>query len=225
MTDERRPPITTTDSGIPVASDEHSLTVGPKGPTVLHDSYVVQKMQHFNRERVPERVVHAKGGGAHGFFEVTGDVTPFTRASRLDRLPAATAALDDRVRYLIALRFLIAAITIVEPGTGLVKAMVQSKPYGGKKNQTSYNYNVEKSYPGGYGGFQNGSTMKAFTIAAARIWKVRPPSESRTRAPPSAPPGSRRNSIASARGTASAPSARACCSAAITSRASSTCAS
>jgi membrane peptidoglycan carboxypeptidase len=61
----------------------------------------------------------------------------------------------------------IAAITIVEPGTGLVKAMVQSKPYGGKKNQTSYNYNVEKSYAGGYGGFQNGSTMKAFTIAAA----------------------------------------------------------
>ncbi|MFF0266535.1 transglycosylase domain-containing protein [Kribbella sp. NPDC004536] len=61
----------------------------------------------------------------------------------------------------------IAAITIVEPGTGLVKAMVQSKPYGGKRNQTSYNYNVEKSYPGGYGGFQNGSTMKAFTIAAA----------------------------------------------------------
>ena len=61
----------------------------------------------------------------------------------------------------------IAAITIVEPGTGLVKAMVQSKPYGGKRNQTSYNYNVEKSYAAGYGGFQNGSTMKAFTIAAA----------------------------------------------------------
>ncbi|MFI6827205.1 penicillin-binding protein [Kribbella sp. NPDC050241] len=61
----------------------------------------------------------------------------------------------------------IAAITIVEPGTGLVKAMVQSKPYGNKKGQTSYNYNVEKSYAGGYGGFQNGSTMKAFTIAAA----------------------------------------------------------
>ena len=61
----------------------------------------------------------------------------------------------------------VAAVTIVEPGTGLVKAMAQSKPYGGKKNQTSYNYNVEKSYPGGYGGFQNGSTMKAFTIAAA----------------------------------------------------------
>ena len=46
---------------------------------MLHDHYVVQKMQHFNRERVPERVVHAKGGGAHGFFEVTEDVTSSPR--------------------------------------------------------------------------------------------------------------------------------------------------
>ena len=80
MPDEQ-PPITTTDSGIPASSDEYSLTVGPQGPTVLHDHYVVQKMQHFNRERVPERVVHAKGSGAHGFFEVTNDVTDFTKAS------------------------------------------------------------------------------------------------------------------------------------------------
>ncbi|WP_350275402.1 transglycosylase domain-containing protein [Kribbella sp. HUAS MG21] len=61
----------------------------------------------------------------------------------------------------------IAAITIVEPGTGLVKAMVQSRKYGNGRFQTNYNYNVEKSYAGGYGGFQNGSTMKAFTVAAA----------------------------------------------------------
>ncbi|MGW1342450.1 penicillin-binding protein [Kribbella sp. NPDC002412] len=61
----------------------------------------------------------------------------------------------------------VAAITLVEPGTGLVKAMAQSRTYGSKKGQTSYNYNVEKSYAGGFGGFQNGSTMKAFTIAAA----------------------------------------------------------
>jgi membrane peptidoglycan carboxypeptidase len=61
----------------------------------------------------------------------------------------------------------IAAITIVEPGTGLVKAMVQSRPYGSGRFQTAYNYNVEKSYAGGFGGFQNGSTMKAFTLAAA----------------------------------------------------------
>ncbi|MFD3401418.1 transglycosylase domain-containing protein [Kribbella sp. NPDC058693] len=61
----------------------------------------------------------------------------------------------------------IAAITVVQPGTGLVEAMVQSKPYGEGRDETAYNYNVEKSYAGGYGGFQNGSTMKAFTIAAA----------------------------------------------------------
>ena len=80
---DANPPITTTDSGIPAESDEYSLTVGPAGPVALHDHYVVQKMQHFNRERVPERVVHAKGSGAHGFFEVTGDVTWFTRANFL----------------------------------------------------------------------------------------------------------------------------------------------
>jgi catalase len=75
-----KPPTTTTDSGIPASSDEYSLTVGRGGPTVLHDHYLVQKMQHFNRERVPERVVHAKGSAAHGFFEVTEDVSEFTKA-------------------------------------------------------------------------------------------------------------------------------------------------
>ena len=90
MTDVPHPPITTTDSGIPAASDEHSLTVGPNGPTVLHDAYVVQKMQHFNRERVPERVVHAKGSGAFGFFEVTEDVSEFTSAAFLSRVGKRT---------------------------------------------------------------------------------------------------------------------------------------
>jgi catalase len=84
------PPFTTTDSGIPAPSDEYSLTVGPSGPSALHDAYVVQKMQHFNRERVPERVVHAKGSGAHGFFEVTEDVTWFTRASFLSAVGKRT---------------------------------------------------------------------------------------------------------------------------------------
>jgi catalase len=77
------PPKTTTDSGIPATSDEFSVTVGPGGPIPLHDHYVVQKMQHFNRERIPERVVHAKGGGAHGFFEVTEDVSQYTKANFL----------------------------------------------------------------------------------------------------------------------------------------------
>ena len=80
---EQRPPHTTTDAGIPAPSDEHSLTAGPNGPLLLQDHYVVQKMAQFNRERVPERVVHARGYGAHGFFEVTEDVTQWTSAAFL----------------------------------------------------------------------------------------------------------------------------------------------
>jgi catalase len=90
MSDAKHPPTTTTNTGIPVASDDDSLTIGPNGPTVLHDTYVVQKMQHFNRERTPERVVHAKGTGAHGFFEVTEDVTPWTSASFLSEVGKKT---------------------------------------------------------------------------------------------------------------------------------------
>jgi catalase len=88
--DRKQPATTTTDSGIPVTSDEHSLTAGPNGPTVLHDAHLVQKMQHFNRERVPERVVHAKGSGAHGFFEVTEDVTQWTNAAFLSEVGKRT---------------------------------------------------------------------------------------------------------------------------------------
>src|SRR3977135_2222814 len=76
-------PATTTDAGIPAPSDAHSLSAGPDGPILLQDHYVIQKMAQFNRERVPERVVHAKGSGAHGYFEVTQDVTQFTHADFL----------------------------------------------------------------------------------------------------------------------------------------------
>jgi catalase len=72
---------TTTDAGIPVASDELSLTVGPDGPIVLNDHYLIEQMANFNRERVPERQPHAKGGGAFGFFEVTHDVSAYTNAT------------------------------------------------------------------------------------------------------------------------------------------------
>ena len=72
---------TTTDAGIPVASDEHSLTVGPDGPILLQDHYLIEQMANFNRERIPERQPHAKGGGAFGSFEVTADVGQFTKAA------------------------------------------------------------------------------------------------------------------------------------------------
>jgi catalase len=67
--------------GIPIASDDHSLTLGPNGPILLQDHYLIEKNAQFNRERVPERVVHAKGGGAFGFFEVTEDISQFTKAA------------------------------------------------------------------------------------------------------------------------------------------------
>ncbi|MEU4014363.1 catalase [Microbacterium sp. NPDC028030] len=82
MTNPATPtPATTTQTGTPVASDAHSLTVGADGPTVLHDRYLVEKLASFNRERVPERNPHAKGGGAFGTFVVTEDVSAYTRAA------------------------------------------------------------------------------------------------------------------------------------------------
>jgi catalase len=76
-----RPRPTTTDAGIPVASDDHSLTAGPDGPILLQDHYLIEQMANFNRERIPERQPHAKGSGAFGHFEVTGDVSRYTRAA------------------------------------------------------------------------------------------------------------------------------------------------
>ena len=76
---DRKP--TTTDAGIPVPSDEHSLTVGPNGPIVLHDHYLIEQMANFNRERIPERQPHAKGSGAFGRFQVTHDVSRYTKAA------------------------------------------------------------------------------------------------------------------------------------------------
>ncbi|MFE2425309.1 catalase [Streptomyces sp. NPDC059373] len=73
-------PYTTNNAGVPVESDAHSLTVGSDGPILLQDHYLIEKMAQFNRERVPERVVHAKGAGAYGVFEVTNDVSQFTKA-------------------------------------------------------------------------------------------------------------------------------------------------
>src|SRR5216684_8832426 len=75
--------ISTTDAGTPAPSDEFSQSVGADGPLLLQDHYLIQKMAQFNRERVPERVVHAKGGGAYGHFEVTDDVRAWTKAAFL----------------------------------------------------------------------------------------------------------------------------------------------
>jgi catalase len=73
--------IATDDAGIPAPSHEFSATVGANGPLVLQDHYLIEQMANFNRERIPERQPHAKGSGAFGRFEVTQDVSAFTKAA------------------------------------------------------------------------------------------------------------------------------------------------
>ena len=86
-------PTTTTDGGAPVSSDDLSLTAGPGGPNLLHDVYLVQKLARFARERVPDRVYHVKGGGAFGYFEVTDDVSQWTKAAFLNGVGKRTQLL------------------------------------------------------------------------------------------------------------------------------------
>ena len=70
----------TTESGAPVADNQNSQTAGADGPIVLQDNHLIEKLARFDRERIPERVVHARGSGAFGVFEVTKDVTSWTKA-------------------------------------------------------------------------------------------------------------------------------------------------
>ena len=80
MADDKKK-IMTTDAGRPVGDNQNSLTVGPRGPVVFEDFLLFEKMAHFNRERIPERVVHAKGSGAHGYFACTNpDLPKYTTA-------------------------------------------------------------------------------------------------------------------------------------------------
>jgi catalase len=82
--------ILTTAFGIPVADDQNSLTAGERGPVLVQDVHLLEKLGHFDRERIPERVVHAKGAGAGGYFEVTEDVTPYTKAKFLSEVGKRT---------------------------------------------------------------------------------------------------------------------------------------
>lgn len=75
-------------NGAPAVSDRHSITLGPDGPLLLHDHHLITTLAHFNRENIPDRKPHAKGSGAFGTFEVTGDVTKYTKAALFQ--PGAT---------------------------------------------------------------------------------------------------------------------------------------
>ncbi|MBN2185146.1 MAG: catalase [Candidatus Krumholzibacteriota bacterium] len=82
--------ILTTAAGIPVPDNQTSLTAGERGPTLMQDHYLLEKLAHFNRERIPERVVHAKAAGAHGTFTVTKDITMYTKAMLFSKVGKKT---------------------------------------------------------------------------------------------------------------------------------------
>ena len=78
-------PTMTNSMGKPISNDKNSLTVGPNGPVLLEDVNFIEKLAHFDRERVPERVVHAKGAGAFGTFELYESMADYTFADFLQK--------------------------------------------------------------------------------------------------------------------------------------------
>ncbi len=89
-----RPGTLRTEAGIPVHDNQHSETAGPAGPVLLQDFRLVEKLARFNRERIPERVVHAVGSGAHGVFEVTNPgISQWTNMAMLSQLGNKTPVL------------------------------------------------------------------------------------------------------------------------------------
>src|ERR1700757_4605758 len=89
-----KPPTLTTSGGAPVADNQNSMTAGPRGPLLLQDYQLIEKLAHQNRERIPERTVHAKGWGAYGTLTITGDISRYTKAKVLQ--PGAAAPMIAR---------------------------------------------------------------------------------------------------------------------------------
>uniref|UniRef100_T1HV37 Catalase domain-containing protein n=2 Tax=Rhodnius TaxID=13248 RepID=T1HV37_RHOPR len=82
--------LLTSGTGAPLETKTSTLTVGPKGPVLIQDFGFIDELAHFDRERIPERVVHAKGAGAFGYFEVTHDVTKYTKLSVFSKIGKRT---------------------------------------------------------------------------------------------------------------------------------------
>jgi catalase len=87
---KKQNPKLTTASGKPYVENENSMSIGARGPLLLQDFILHEKMAHFNRERIPERVVHAKGSGAFGTFTVTHDISQYTRAKLFNKIGKQT---------------------------------------------------------------------------------------------------------------------------------------
>lgn len=123
----------TTSWGAPVGDNQNSMTAGSRGPTLIQDVHLLEKLAHFNRERVPERVVHAKGAGAHGYFEVTNDVSEFTKADFLSEVGKKTPMF---IRFSTVAGELGSADTVRDPRGFAVKFYTEEGNYDIVGNNT-----------------------------------------------------------------------------------------
>ena len=123
----------TTSWGAPVGDNQNSMTAGSRGPTLIQDVHLLEKLAHFNRERVPERVVHAKGAGAHGYFEVTNDVSQFTKADFLSEVGKRTPMF---IRFSTVAGELGSADTVRDPRGFAVKFYTEEGNYDIVGNNT-----------------------------------------------------------------------------------------
>lgn len=87
MSDQKK---LTTAAGAPVPDNQNTMTAGPRGPALLQDVWLLEKLAHFDREVIPERRMHAKGSGAYGTFTVTHDITKYTRAKIFSQIGKKT---------------------------------------------------------------------------------------------------------------------------------------
>ncbi|KAG7273433.1 hypothetical protein CRUP_023658 [Coryphaenoides rupestris] len=86
----QRPDVMTMSGGASIGDKLNMMTAGPRGPLLVQDVVFTDEMAHFDRERIPERVVHAKGAGAFGYFEVTHDITRYCKAKLFEHVGKTT---------------------------------------------------------------------------------------------------------------------------------------
>lgn len=103
----------TASQGVTIPDNQNSLTVGQRGPVLLQDVHLIEKMAHFDRERIPERVVHARGAGAHGYFQVYKSMAKYTKAKFLQ---------DPKKKTPVFIRF----STVMHSQTGFSKSLLLS---------------------------------------------------------------------------------------------------
>jgi catalase len=130
MTDTR---TLTTENGAPVENNQQSQTAGADGPVLMQDHHLIEKLARFDRERIPERVVHARGSGAFGTFEVTADVTKWTKAKFLSQVGKKTEVL---VRFSTVALELGSADTVRDPRGFALKFYTEEGNYDLVGNNT-----------------------------------------------------------------------------------------